>query len=151
MGFRCGSAGKESSCNAGDLGLIPVLGSSPGEGKSYPLQYSGLENSIDCKVHGVEKSWTQLRDFNYFYSVRRKKWKNFIFIAFLPLGEGTNIQKCVIYTSIKVFWTTMTPHLSTFWEAAYPTRKRGHQQIRCSTHTRINDKMGEGRRNIVIK
>ena len=97
------SDGKESSCNAGDLGLIPVLGSSPGEGKSYPLQYSGLENSIDCKVHGVEKSWTQLRDFNYFYSVRRKKWKNFIFIAFLPLGEGTNIQKCVIYTSIKVF------------------------------------------------
>ena len=44
MGFPCGSAGKESACDAGDLGLIPGLGRSPGEGKSYPLQYSGLEN-----------------------------------------------------------------------------------------------------------
>ena len=43
-GFPCGSAGKESACNEGDLGLIPGLGRSPGEGKGYPLQYSGLEN-----------------------------------------------------------------------------------------------------------
>jgi len=49
----CGSAGKESTCNAGDLGLIPGLGRSSGEGKGYPLQYSGLENSMDCIVHGV--------------------------------------------------------------------------------------------------
>ena len=47
-GFLCGSAGKESACSAGDLGLIPGLGESPGEGKSYPLQYSVLENSMDC-------------------------------------------------------------------------------------------------------
>ena len=47
-GFPCGSAGRESSCNAGDLGSIPGLGRSPGEGKGYPLQYSGLENSMDC-------------------------------------------------------------------------------------------------------
>ena len=47
MGFPCGSAGKESSCNVGDLGLIPGLGRSPGEGKCHPLQYSGLENSMD--------------------------------------------------------------------------------------------------------
>ena len=46
-GFPCGSAGKESACNVGDLGLIPGLGRSPGEGKGYPLQYSGLENSKD--------------------------------------------------------------------------------------------------------
>ena len=46
MGFPCGSAGKESSCNVGDLGLIPGLERSPGEGKGYPLQYSGLENSM---------------------------------------------------------------------------------------------------------
>ena len=46
-GFPCGPAGKESACNAGDLGLIPGLGRSPGEGKGYPLQYSGLENSMD--------------------------------------------------------------------------------------------------------
>ena len=48
MGFPCGSAGKESACSAGDLGLIPGLGTSLGEGKGYPLQYSGLENSMDC-------------------------------------------------------------------------------------------------------
>ena len=44
LGFPCGSAGKESACNAGDLGSISGLGGSPGEGKGYPLQYSGLEN-----------------------------------------------------------------------------------------------------------
>ena len=50
MGFPCDSAGKESSCDAGDLGSIPGLGRSPGEGKDYPLQYSGLENSMDQSV-----------------------------------------------------------------------------------------------------
>ena len=48
LGFPCGSAGKESTCNAGDLGSIPELGRTPGERKGYPLQYSGLENSTDC-------------------------------------------------------------------------------------------------------
>ena len=47
MGFPGGSAGKESACNVGDLGSIPGLGRSPGEGKGYPFQYSGLENSMD--------------------------------------------------------------------------------------------------------
>ena len=56
MGFPCGSAGKESTCNVGDLGSTPGLGRSPGEGKGYPLRYSGLENSTDS-VHGVAKSW----------------------------------------------------------------------------------------------
>ena len=58
LGFPCGSAGKESACNAGDLGSIPGLERSPGEGKGYPLQYSGLVNSMDCIVYGVAKSWT---------------------------------------------------------------------------------------------
>ena len=49
---------KESACNAGDLGSIPGLGRSPGEGNGYPLQYCGLENSRDCIVHGVAKSQT---------------------------------------------------------------------------------------------
>ena len=62
LGFPWGSAGKESACNAGDLDSIPGLGRSPGEGKGYPLQYSGLENSIDCIVHGVAKSRTRLSD-----------------------------------------------------------------------------------------
>ena len=64
MGFTGGSAGKESACNAGDLGSIPGLGRSPGEGNSYPLQYSGLEKFMDCIFHGVAKSHTPLNDFH---------------------------------------------------------------------------------------
>ena len=60
-GFPHSSAGKESACNVGDLGSIPGLGRSPGEGKGFPLQYSGLENSMGCIVHGLTKSRTQLR------------------------------------------------------------------------------------------
>ena len=58
QGFPGGSAGKESTCNVGDLGSILGLGRSPGEGKGYPLQYHRLENSMDCTLHGVVKSWT---------------------------------------------------------------------------------------------
>ena len=58
MGFPHSSVGKETACNAEDLGLIPGLGRSSGEGKSYPLQYTGLENSMDCIARGVPKSWT---------------------------------------------------------------------------------------------
>ena len=64
LGFPGRSVGKESTCNAGDPGLIPGLGRSTGEGKEYPLQYSGLENSMDCVVHGVAKSRIQLSDFH---------------------------------------------------------------------------------------
>ena len=67
-GFPGGSAGKESAGNAGDLGSIPGLGRSPGEGKGYPLQYSGLENSMDSIVHGVANSRTQLSDFHFLYN-----------------------------------------------------------------------------------
>ena len=52
LGFPCDSAGKESACNVGDLGLILGLGRSPGEGKDYPLQYSGLENSVGLQRVG---------------------------------------------------------------------------------------------------
>ena len=62
VGFPGESDGKESACNAGDLGSIPRLGRSPGEGKGNPLQYSCLKNSVDrgawrATVHGVAKSW----------------------------------------------------------------------------------------------
>ena len=57
MGFPGGSAGKESACNAGDLGSIPGLERFPGEGKGYPLQYSGLENSMDCSPPGSSVPW----------------------------------------------------------------------------------------------
>ena len=56
LGLPCGSAGKESACSVGDLDSIPGLGRSPGEGKGSPLQYSGLENPMDCIVHGVTTS-----------------------------------------------------------------------------------------------
>ena len=83
LGFLCDSAGKESVCNSGNLGSIPGLGRSPGEGNGYPLQYSGLENSMGCingheleqtpglvmdkdawcaAVYGVAKSQTRLSD-----------------------------------------------------------------------------------------
>ena len=62
MGFPCGSAGKESACNAGDLGSVSGLGRSPGEGKGYPLQYSGLENSMECIIRGDWCFWTVLLD-----------------------------------------------------------------------------------------
>ena len=71
-GFPGGSNGKESACNAGDPGLIPGLGRSPGEGNSTPLQCSCLENSMDrgawrATVHGVRKSWTQLSDEHFHF------------------------------------------------------------------------------------
>ena len=59
---------KESACNRGDLGSIPVLGRSPGKGKGYPLQYSGLENSMDCIVPGVTKSRTWLSNVHFHFT-----------------------------------------------------------------------------------
>ena len=64
-GLPCGSAGKEFACNEGDLGLVPGLGRSPGEGKDSPFQYSGLKNSMDCIAHGVAKSQTGLIKFHF--------------------------------------------------------------------------------------
>ena len=64
MGLPVDSAGKESACNAGNPGLIPGLGRSSGEGIGYPIQYSGLESSMDCIVHGVAKSRKRLSDFH---------------------------------------------------------------------------------------
>ena len=66
MSFPDDSAGKESACNAGDLASIPRLRRSSEEGNSYPLQYSGLVNSMDSVVHGVTKSQTRMRDFHFF-------------------------------------------------------------------------------------
>ena len=63
LGFPCGLDGKESACNEGDLGSIPGSGRS-GEGKGYPLQYSGLGNSVDCTARRVAKSQTRLSDFH---------------------------------------------------------------------------------------
>ena len=65
LGFPDSSVGKESVCNAGDPNSIPGSGRFSGEGIGYPLQYSGLENSMDCMVRGVTKSQTQLSNFHF--------------------------------------------------------------------------------------
>ena len=65
LGFPGDLAGKESYCNEGDLGSIPGLERSAGEGNSYPLQYSCLENPMHCIVHGVTKNRIRLRDFHF--------------------------------------------------------------------------------------
>ena len=68
LGFPCGSAGKESACNAGDLGSTPGFERSSGEGKSNHSSYSGLGNSMDWIVHGVTKSLIGLSDFHFHFS-----------------------------------------------------------------------------------
>ena len=75
MAFPESLVGKESACNAGDPGLIPGSRRSPWEGKGYPLQYSGLENTMDCRVHGVAKSRTRLREFHFLFSYNTIFWK----------------------------------------------------------------------------
>ena len=84
--FPDNSAGKESACNAGDTGLIPGSGRSPGEGIGYPLQDSGLENPMDCTVHGVAKSRTRLSDFHFRESLRE--------------GNGTPLQYSCLENSM---------------------------------------------------
>ena len=88
MGFPCGSVGKESACNVGDLGSIPRLGRSLEEGKGYPLQNFGLENSMDCIVHGDAKSQTQLSNFH------------------LLIAQKYKPCRCVLGRHWKIFMTT---------------------------------------------
>ena len=82
LSFPCGAAGKESTCSAEDLGLLPELGRSPGEGKGYPLQYSDLENSMDCIVHGVAKSWTRTEQLSLSH-----RWLSGIESVFADAGD----------------------------------------------------------------
>ena len=95
MGFPGGLASKESTCSAGDLGSIPGLGRSSGEENGYPLQYSGLENSTDCIVHGVAKNWTQLSDFQFHFLVsypqnccQDKSLRSFSYVIFFQEFNG---------------------------------------------------------------
>ena len=81
-GFPCGSDGIESTWNVGDLGLIPGLGKSSEGENSYPLQYSGLENSMDCRVHAVAKSRTRLNDFHIANLPSKVQQEEFSFFMF---------------------------------------------------------------------
>ena len=83
LGFPCSSAGKESACNVGDLSSVPGVGWSPGEGKSYPLQYFGLENSMVCIVHEVTKSQR-----------RRAIFTSLYFILKFPGGASSKEPTC---------------------------------------------------------
>ena len=86
-GFPCGSTGgKESTCNIRDLGSIPGLGRSPGEGKGYPLKYSGLENSLDYIVHGITKSQTRLSDLHF-----NGKWRS-LQLSWEDPGKNTGVS-----------------------------------------------------------
>ena len=84
LGFPGGSAGKESACHVGDVGLIPGLGRSPGERKGYPLQYSGLENSMGCIAHGVTKSQTRLSDFHFHFNFHLMSFKYILPLCGFP-------------------------------------------------------------------
>ena len=111
--FPDSSVIKEFACNAGDLRSIPGLGRSPGEGKGYPLRYSGLENSMDCIVHGVPKNWAWLRNFHFHFTFqkqylmrspkdpckRRHSWSSHASHWFLNVSVlGTKITASTSYT-----------------------------------------------------
>ena len=84
----------------GNLGLIPGLGRSPREGKGYPLQYSGLENSMDYTVHGVTKSQTQVSDFHFHFAV----YSHFLFfvaVFHFSLHEYTGIYFSFLLLTVK--------------------------------------------------
>ena len=108
----CGSAGKESSCNAGDLGSIQVW--SLREGNGYPFQYSGLENSMDLLVHGVAKSQTPLSSFQY-------PGNTFQCLPELQEGRGWSYLSdwshvdCASYSQPGLFWVIVGSLLS--WRA----------------------------------
>ena len=99
MGFPGGSAGKESACNEGDLGSVSGLGRSPGEGKGYPLQYSGLENSMDYIVHGLAKSWQRLRDFHFHLMLNVE----FSYMPFIVLRIASSVSSLLSGFIIKSY------------------------------------------------
>ena len=117
LGFPCGSACKNSTCNAGDLGSIPRLGRSPGEGKGYPLWYSGLENSMDYVVHGVTKSRTWLQDFHFHFFKYIFKYIFQIFRYFYIYTTSTShpaissncLPKCVLPFTFPLLYKRALP------------------------------------------
>ena len=94
LSFPHSSVGKESACNVGDPGSIPGSGRSPGEGKGYPLQYSGLENSMDCMFHGLTKSWARLSNFLPYIPFDLISWRwgpSLVLFIHVALGLSLNL------------------------------------------------------------
>ena len=122
--FPCGSAGEESTCNAEDLGSIPGLGRFPGEGKGYPLQYSGPEDSMDCVVHGVTKSLTRLSDFHFHLPLKMYFMLPFLnrieqksVFTFPPLTDFKNLEFPQWWEPLLLFlMEPFQPQLSLCWQ-----------------------------------
>jgi len=106
-GFPCGWAGKESACNAGDLSSISGLGRSPGEGKGSPLQYSGLENSMDYIVHELQRV--------------RHDWGTFTFTFWLQVRSHTPPQP-VALARRWAYWSAAPLEQEREWETVIPQR-----------------------------
>ena len=119
MGFPCGSGGKESTCNAGDLGSIPGLGRSPGEGKGYPPQHSGLENSKDYIVHGVSKSQTQLSDLHCHFLLGLTRLITLQSKGFSRVCSSATVRKHQFFSVQPSLWSNS--HLCT-WLLEKPQR-----------------------------
>ena len=143
LGFPGSSAGKESTCNVGDLGSIPGLERLPGEGKGYPLQYSGLENSMDCIIHGVTKELDTTERLPLHFTCSHKFWtwekQNCWVLEYLHLGlfiilkdtakdiihspfiglhwfmPTSSIWRCFSISSATVFCMIKNKNLEAFW------------------------------------
>ena len=91
-GFPCDSAGKESTCNVGNLGSTPGLGRCPGEWKDYPLQYSGLENSMDCtELQRVSQDWTTFTLFYWHFFRMLLEYPNYLYNNSFCFGHFGNL------------------------------------------------------------
>ena len=137
LGLPCGSACKESAFNEGDWGLIPGLRRSPGERKGYPLQYSSLENSMNCIVHGVKKSCTLLSDC-HFTSPAPVFWLREFHGLYTQWGckesDKTERLSLSLLDFINAGKSPVTAYLESVWTRAqgvHPPRGRGFKD--CSS------------------
>ena len=120
-GFPGGSAGKESACNAGDLGPIPGLGRSPGEDKGCLLQYSSLENPMDYTIHGVAKSRTRLSNFHFTSLVAQK-------LESMPAMQETLVRSLGQEDPLEKGTATHSSILA--WRILWTVQAMGSQRVR---------------------
>ena len=128
--FLGGSAAKESTYNVGDLGSIPGLGRAPGEGNGYPLQYAGLENSMDCIVYGVTKSRTLLSDFHFplfFILISFTSTWHIVFKRSYNFSHPTSSLLLWLYHSYQKM-KSLSCHLD-LWLVLWPAVINGVQQM----------------------
>ena len=112
-GFPGGSAGEESTCTVGDLGSIPMLGRSPREGKGYPLQYSGLENSMDCIVHGVCKESDMTEQISLHFT--SLLWVRLVWDSVLPGPGYVSFLRLGMFSAI-ILSNKFSATLISFWD-----------------------------------